>query len=214
MPPRKFNLSRSEFGQEAGKMTRFSDLKGMTVVDWEGTIIGKLKDFELSLINNSIVAIVVHQGFFRHDTKILMEYVDKIENNMIFLKICPITKLVGRKVFDSCAKEVGKVTEVVKVGETNVLKDLIVKMTITVTRDAGAYDRARPLPGEKMPVGEFRVSAENPLTFPSSDIDSTMPESKVEEFKEEVTVSAKFIDSIGDHITLKLSKEELINELF
>jgi len=201
-------------GSYGDGVTKFSDLKGLKVVDWEGTIIGKIKDLEINMINNSIQSIIVHQGFFKHDTKILVEYIEKFEKDMVFLKITPVTKLVGRMVFDFCGKEVGKIAEVVRVGETNVLKDIIVKTKIIVSKDRSGYDSEKPLPGEKSPAGEFRVSAESPLMTPSSDVDVSLHSTGTEVLKEEMTIPSKYIDSIGDHLTLKISKEELFSELF
>ena len=195
-------------------MTKFGDLKGMKVVDWEGTVIGKIKDLEINMINNSIQSIIVHQGFFKHDTKILVEYIDKFEKDMVFLKITPVTKLVGKMVFDSCGKEVGKIVEVVRVGETNVLKDIVVKMKVMITKDRGSYDKEKPLPGEKRSAGDFRATAESPLMTPSSDIEIGLHSSNTEVIREDMTIPSKYIDSMGDHLILKVTKEELTAELF
>lgn len=195
-------------------MTKFSDLKGKTVIDFEGSVVGKIKDVEMNMINYSVQSIIIHKGFFRHDTRIMMEYIDKFEGDKVFLNISPVTKLIGKKVCDSKGQAIGKIMEVERVGETNVLENLIIKTKITLTKNKGVFEDEQHLPGEKMPSEVMRVSAESPLMTPSSDIEADHAGSPVETFKEEVTVSSKYIDSIGDHITLNVTREELFAELF
>jgi sporulation protein YlmC with PRC-barrel domain len=143
-----------------------------------------------------------------------MEYIEKFEGDKVFLKISPVTKLVGKKVKDSNGHDVGKIVEVIRVGETNVLEEIVVKTKIMFTKEKGAYEHEDPLPGEKKPIGEVRTSIESPLTAPSSDVDSAMYSSNTETFKEDITIPAKYIDSIGDNIQLNVTKEELIAQIF
>lgn len=187
--------------------------KGMKVYDNEGELVGKVKDLEVSTIAKKPIALIVHRGFFRHDVQILADYIQEVEGDRVKLNIASVAKLEGRKVYDSEGVFIGKVIEVRRVGETNVLDSIVVRTKILMTRDRGAYEDEHPIPGEKKPASFLRGGLETPYSVPSGEIEIEMPEARVETIKEDITIQSKNIESLGRDIRLGKTKEEILGEL-
>jgi sporulation protein YlmC with PRC-barrel domain len=160
-------------------MTTLKHLKGLKVIDRDGTLVGKLEDVDFNLVTMNIQSIVVHQGFFKDDTKILVDYIENITDDSIRLNIPIVSKLVGKKVFDVNNEEIGRVTKVVKVGPTNVLESIVVRIKRKVIADS-----------ELVWISETRpIVSENR--------------------EEDVSIPAKNIEIFGKHVTLKVDKDTL-----
>jgi sporulation protein YlmC with PRC-barrel domain len=181
-------------------MTTVKDLKGFRVIDKDGTFIGKFKDIDFNLVAMRIQSIIVHQGFFRHDTKIMVDYIDKITDGNIILSTPAITKLIGKKVVDSSNEYIGRVVDVTRVGMTNALESITVR-----TRRPRLQKITSPLPGGSKPLIQQTIE-ETPTKISISEFGGEM---RTETVIEDITVDARFIDKIGKEIILNKEKAEL-----
>jgi sporulation protein YlmC with PRC-barrel domain len=193
-------------------MTRMADLKGLKVVDKDGTFIGRIKDIDINMIAMKVQALVVHKGFFKGETTVMIEYIDRIVKDTLFLKTSVVTKLIGKTVVDCDGKTIGKIKDVVRVGETNVLSAIVVSAKVITKPDVVEIDieRGHPVPGEKRPMVSSRSAVEGLFTAPSGEVEVVMPISTTRTVKKDLTISAKHIKTIGDKIYLKVGVQDLL----
>ncbi|MFT4326203.1 MAG: PRC-barrel domain-containing protein [Candidatus Woesearchaeota archaeon] len=92
-----------------------------------GESVGKVK--ELILDTGKITGLIIRGKceFF-----IDYQYVDEV-SKAILLSISPITRLLGKKVYDSDGKKLGKVKDILQKANTNQIKEITVKKSIIKT---------------------------------------------------------------------------------
>lgn len=102
------------------------NLKGKRVLGKNGEVIGKVKDIVIS--DNKIEGILAKN----HGKKIFIElqYIDQLFNDSVMLKIDPVTRFLGMKVFDAEGRNLGKVVDFTRIGKSNAIQKIIVKKGI------------------------------------------------------------------------------------
>ncbi len=101
--------------------TAFSakELVGTKVLSRTGKNIGEVDTVKLHPKFGTIEGVRVSTGLIGVDHFFGKEYISKITDSAVMLNIDPLTGIVGKKVFDSRGKKVGKVTEVNREGDSN-----------------------------------------------------------------------------------------------
>lgn len=126
----------------------FSSYIGKKAYSKSGELIGKVDDVIMKddvmkgiLIKNKKV--FIGKEFFKYYTK-----------EAIMLKIEPVTNLIGKQVFDSKGKRVGKVMEVIRKGTGNVYSELRVKKNI--------YSWSKHIPKKDIAVAKKSIILKKP----------------------------------------------------
>jgi sporulation protein YlmC with PRC-barrel domain len=101
-------------------------LIGKKVLAKDGKEIGKVKSFHLHPSDLTVEGIKVDPGWFEADHYIGGNYIQKITNEAIILRMVPVTEYVGLEVHDSEGKKVGKVTSVNRSRKSNRLLSIMV----------------------------------------------------------------------------------------
>jgi sporulation protein YlmC with PRC-barrel domain len=101
-------------------------LYGSNVFAKNGEKIGFLDAIFIDPEEFCIKAIKVNKGLLKYDHYIGSNYIEKLGPDGIILNILPLEDLIGKKVYDSRGKDVGKVVDTKKVKGTNKLISLIV----------------------------------------------------------------------------------------
>jgi sporulation protein YlmC with PRC-barrel domain len=102
--------SQEEQGNES---IRYNDLKGMKVVDTDGTKFGTVQEIMIDPITLLVTGMMVHKGLNKN-VLIHRDYIERIGVNCVMLKVPPIIK--SMEVIDINGEKVGKVKGVF--GET------------------------------------------------------------------------------------------------
>ena len=104
---------------------RLKETIGKKVLASNGEVIGHVSDIAYDM--HKILGIYVVGG----GQKVLIgrENIGQLNTDSILLKINPVTKLLGKVVFDSNGKKVGKVTKFVRSSTENDFLELWVKRT-------------------------------------------------------------------------------------
>lgn len=113
-------------GGDTSKMESFRSNIGKKVVSKSGDDVGKVHDVVFK--GNSVAGIVVSRLFSR--TFVGKEFIGKMSNDSIMLSIDPVTMVAGKYVFDADGKKIGKVSKVLRKGNTNNFSALLVKRKI------------------------------------------------------------------------------------
>jgi sporulation protein YlmC with PRC-barrel domain len=101
-------------------------LLGSNVFAKNGEKIGFLDAIFVDPEELCIKAIQVNKGLLKYDHYIGSNYIEKVGPDGVILNILPLEDLIGKKVYDSGGKDVGKVVDAKKVKGTNKLISLIV----------------------------------------------------------------------------------------
>ncbi len=91
--------------------TTFNDIKGTNVYDADGEEVGRVSDIEINLTTLNPTRLIIHKGFFGRYLRINLKYVEKITRDSIHLWISPAKNLVGTRILDIEANEIGRVEE-------------------------------------------------------------------------------------------------------
>ena len=92
---------------------------GRRVFAKNGDDLGKVKELAINPEKMRIEGVWVSPCFTCVDEYIGREYVDKITEEGVMLKIDPLTEVIGEKVFDSQGKKIGKVSALTREKKTN-----------------------------------------------------------------------------------------------
>src|SRR3989344_1317335 len=105
-------------------------LKGKRVIDSDGEVIGVVEKVLINPKNFELVGISIDKGFLRKGLSIGKNYIDRLTDYAVFLKIRVSYELKGKTVFDKDGKKIGKVVSIEIHGNKNRLKSVRVKSTI------------------------------------------------------------------------------------
>ena len=95
------------------------DILGKNVIDSNGRFLGVSDKLYIEPKTMLVLGISVDKGFLRKGMIIATSYVREVAKHAIFLNIEPLFLLKGKEVFDCHGDEVGKVTDVESVRDTN-----------------------------------------------------------------------------------------------
>jgi sporulation protein YlmC with PRC-barrel domain len=101
-------------------------LLGSNVYAKNGENIGFLDAIFVDPEELCIKAIQVNKGLLKYDHYIGSNYIEKLGPDGIILNILPLEDFIGKKVYDSKGKDVGKVVNTKKVKGTNKLISLYI----------------------------------------------------------------------------------------
>lgn|SRR3989338_4124563 len=116
---RQISTRKIELNDQSG-LKHFLSKK---VLSKDGDEIGRIKDIIFD--EHEIVGILVRKGFT--DLFIDLSYVEKLFAQSIILKINPVTRYIGMKVYDADGKFLGKVRDIVRKTNTNKIDAIIIK---------------------------------------------------------------------------------------
>ncbi len=126
---------------DVSKMDSFRSWIGKKVISKSGDVIGRVHDIKFS--RNTLTGIVAMKSISK--LFIGTEFISGISDEALVLSIDPVTMLVGKKVFDADGKDMGKVSRLVRRGNSNSFEAVIVKKKI--------YSK-----GMKIPKADVEVS--------------------------------------------------------
>ena len=120
-------LQKSLSGRSLNNSITCDDILGKEVIDKDGGFIGVVEKVLIDPGALEFIGISVDKGFLRRGLSIGKNYIDKVAEHAIFLKIPVAYEIKGKIVFDKDGKEVGIVSGIDLYGEYNRIKNLIVK---------------------------------------------------------------------------------------
>ena len=106
------------------KTVSTKDIEGTKVLSKGGEKIGTVKAVHVSPRLLLFEGVEIDTGFIDVDHFISKEYIKRMSEDGVVLKIDPLTKIVGKKVFDARGKKIGKVKDVKRAAKTNKLVSL------------------------------------------------------------------------------------------
>lgn len=115
---------------------KFSEYIGKKVFSKSGAYVGKIKDVVIR--RGSMIGVLVKS---KRKLFIGREFFETDSEDAIMLSIEPVTLIIGKQVFDSLGKKVGKVVDLERADTDNQFRALIIKKRIyfrpfTVPRSA------------------------------------------------------------------------------
>ena len=118
---------KSISGKAISRAITSEDILGKDVIDAEGAFIGVAEKIFIDSKSMDFIGISVDKGLIRSGLTIGKNYIDKIKEHAIFLKIRVVYDIKGKLVFDKDGKKVGTVSSIDLCGEKNKLKNIYVK---------------------------------------------------------------------------------------
>lgn len=119
-----------------------SKIVGKKVIAQNGEVVGRVKEVAFDL--NRIIGFIVQGKIGVGQMLVDVHYVEQYHEDSVILKISPVTSLIGKIVFDSDGKRVGRIKELVRAGTANDFTDLMVSR--------GAFRKAQKVPKSDMQV--------------------------------------------------------------
>ena len=114
-------------GKKINKTITSEDILGKDVIDAEGGFIGVAEKIFINPKSMDFIGISVDKGLIRSGLTVGKNYIDKITDHAIFLKIKVVYDIKGMLVFDKDGKKVGKVSSIDIYGNKNKIKNIYVK---------------------------------------------------------------------------------------
>ncbi len=107
------------------KIEVYSSYFGKNVYSKSGELVGKV--YDIGMQNQCFVGI-----FVKGKRKVLIEksFIASDTDGVIMLNIEPVTNLIGKQVFDSSGKMIGKVVELERKTNSNIYEGIVVKKSI------------------------------------------------------------------------------------
>ena len=102
------------------------DLFGIRVISKRGKVVGNVSQFRINANSMEIEGILVSRGIFKKPFYVGKSYLKQISKDAIILNIEPTNLLKGIKVVTSDGKILGKVKEVIRKGDTNIVEGIVV----------------------------------------------------------------------------------------
>lgn len=99
---------------------------GVRVLSEKGLAVGKVSQIRIHPETKSLEGVLVRRGFFRESLFIGRTYFDTLSPEAIILNMEPSILFKGKKAITYDGEVIGKVREVVRVGKTNALKQVVV----------------------------------------------------------------------------------------
>ncbi len=119
---------KSISGKKISDAITSEDILGKEVIDAEGGFIGVAEKVLIDPESMDFVGISVDKGLVKSGLTVGRDYIDKITDYAIFLKIRVVYDIKGMLVFDRDGKKVGKVSSVDLCGNQNKIKNIYVKV--------------------------------------------------------------------------------------
>lgn len=120
-------------GKDISKAITSEDLLGKEVIDAEGGVIGVAEKIFIDPISLDFVGISIDKGLIRNGLSIGKNYISKITEHAIFLKIKVAYDIKGMTVFDKDGKKVGIVRSIDLQGNKNKIKSIYVKTNFSLS---------------------------------------------------------------------------------
>ncbi len=117
---------RNISGKDLSKVITSEDILGKDVIDSDGRFIGVVDKVLIDPRLFDFVGISLDKGFLRRGLSIGKNYIQKITDHAVFLKIRVAYELKGMAVFDKDGKRIGKVVALELAGHTNKITHLII----------------------------------------------------------------------------------------
>jgi len=114
-------------GKKINKTITSEDILGKNVIDAEGGFIGVAEKIFIEPKHMNFIGISVDKGIIKKGLTIGKNYIDKITDHAVFLKIRVVFDIKGMLVFDKDGKKVGKVSSIDLYGNRNKIKKIYVK---------------------------------------------------------------------------------------
>ena len=118
---------KSISGRAISKVITSEDILGKDVIDAEGAFIGIAEKIFIDQKSMNFIGISIDKGLIRSGLTIGKNYISKIADHAIFLKIRVVYDIKGKLVFDKNGKKVGTVSSIDIFGEKNKIKNIYVK---------------------------------------------------------------------------------------
>lgn len=118
---------KSISGKKISKAITSEDILGKEVIDSEGAFIGVAEKIFIDPKFMDFIGISVDKGLIRSGLTIGKNYIDRIDDYAIFLKIRVVYDIKGKLVFDKDGKKVGTVSSIDLYGKQNKIKTIYVK---------------------------------------------------------------------------------------
>ena len=125
-----------------------SEVSGMVVKDTDNEELGEVSSLQIDLDELAVAGIVVKRGWFENDVIVGTEYIDRIDDDTVWLNVDLTLFIEGRNVIDSQGTTIGTVEEVDRVRDTNTLKGLRVVGPVGETYVAA--DEIEDIRGDKV----------------------------------------------------------------
>ncbi len=109
------------------KTLNAKELIGISVISQEGDPFWKVAHVRINPSAMHIDLFLISRGIFREPWYVGRTYIEKISAASIILTIQPLMLLKGKRVVDAEGKVLGKIKEIARNGDANVLKSIIVK---------------------------------------------------------------------------------------
>ncbi len=107
-----------------------SQISGKPVFSSTGKEIGKVKEILVHPVELRVESVLIDRGMFSLGTLVGREYVDSLTKDGVFLNIVPVTEFDGMTVLDVHGAEIGRVSRVNTIGESNSIESLVVERGI------------------------------------------------------------------------------------
>ena len=118
---------RSISGKNLDRSITSDDILGKEVIDIDGRFIGVVEKVLIDPIDLEFVGIEVDKGFLKRGLSVGKNYIDKISDLAVFLKIRVIYEIKGMIVFDKMGAKIGTVSDIELQGEKNKLKRIYIR---------------------------------------------------------------------------------------
>ena len=118
---------RSIFGKKINNVITSEDILGKNVIDVEGNVVGVTEKVLLDRSSLDFIGISIDKGITKRSVSIGKNYIKKITDHAVFLKIRIAYEIKGMFVFDKEGKTVGTVSFVELHGNKNKIKNIHVK---------------------------------------------------------------------------------------
>ncbi|MBS3094381.1 PRC-barrel domain-containing protein [Candidatus Pacearchaeota archaeon] len=119
--------SKSISGKNLNRTITSDDILGKEVIDLDGRFIGVVEKVLIDPIDLDFIGIDVDKGFLKKGLSIGKNYIDRISDAAIFLKIRVVYEIKGMTVFDKIGAKVGVVSDIELLGNRNKIKNIYIR---------------------------------------------------------------------------------------
>ncbi|MDO8467487.1 MAG: PRC-barrel domain-containing protein [Nanoarchaeota archaeon] len=114
-------------GRKLNNAITSEDILGKDVIDLEGNLVGVVEKIFIDPASLRFIGISVDKGFIKKGLSIGKNYILKITEHAVFLKIRIAYDMKGMFVFDKDGKKIGKVSSIELHGNRNKIKSIHVE---------------------------------------------------------------------------------------
>lgn len=117
---------KSVSGADLTNAITSEDILGKDVIDKEGEFIGVVEKVLIDKKSLSLIGIEIDKGFLKSGFVVGKDYIDRVTDYALILKIRIVYGIKGLEVFDNMGVKLGKVKDIKLQGTKNKVKELIV----------------------------------------------------------------------------------------